>query len=213
MHVRINLLWPGREIPCWLFLPAFCQCQISLCWVTSRRSSHQKGLIWLRICSARQALGSPLLPECGNPDPSTPRCLWVSRAGSPAREMVCLGSVGGDLTQICLGFGSWTQLAITTALEQCDLGDFESTKEFAGTQLFWLYRHLFDTTLQSGAERALPALETSNSLTVNAGMCGHGYPLWNCLLGRLGFGGFGGVPCDTMDTLSLKCILVRKAQL
>lgn len=55
---------------------------------------------------------------------------------------MCLGSVWGDLTKIWLGIVSGPQSAIATALEQGDLGDFVSTKEFAATQRLWLYTRL-----------------------------------------------------------------------
>ena len=60
---------------------------------------------------------------------------------------MCLGSTWWELTKICVGFGSGPQSAIATGLEQCDLGDFVSVKEFQVTQHLWFYRHFFNITL------------------------------------------------------------------
>lgn len=141
---------PDREILLAFFaciLPVTGVLRSQVCWVISRRSCHQKGPTWLRVCSSMKALDSPLLAEWDNPEPSVPRYFWVSRAGSPTGEIVCLGSVWGHLSKICLGFACGPQSATATVLEQCDLGDFVCTKEFAATQYLWLYRHLFNTTL------------------------------------------------------------------
>lgn len=58
-----------------------------------------------------QALDSPLLAEWDNPEPSKDICDSVGQ-GLLQEKLRVLGSVWGDLTQICLGS------AIATALEQ-----------------------------------------------------------------------------------------------
>lgn len=59
----------------------------------------------------KQALDSPLLAEWDNPEPSKDICDSVGQ-GLLQEKLRVLGSVWGDLTQICLGS------AIATALEQ-----------------------------------------------------------------------------------------------
>lgn len=44
----INLAWPDREMLCWLVLAVTGELRSQGCWVTSGRSSHQRGLTWLR---------------------------------------------------------------------------------------------------------------------------------------------------------------------
>lgn len=128
------------------FLPVSCQRQecsdlAEVCWITSqspvtRKDSPGLGstrpgrrwvqLSWLQVWPSGRS--------------SIPRHLSVSRAESPAREVVFLGSTWRHLTKICLGFGSGPQSVIATALEECDLADFVSMEGFVATQLLWFYR-------------------------------------------------------------------------
>lgn len=96
---------------CWLVLAVTGELRSQGCWVTSGRSRHQRGLTWLRhwihLSWLSGTTQSHLFKDI---------CDSVGQ-GLLQEKLRVLGSVWGDLTQICLGS------AIATALEQWDLGD------------------------------------------------------------------------------------------